>query len=405
MTVRVLIGDVRDRLSELPTASVHCVVTSPPYWGLRDYGVEGQLGMERSAGEHIDAMVHVFREVWRVLRPDGTLWLNYGDCYATSPNGRSAADTKAAGNDDRTFRDKPFSTVGPIYEIQPESRQADRRGRSGNLGNGGGGTNGMALPAGRVVAGGYLKPKDLVGMPWRIAFALQADGWWLRSAMPWVKRNGMPESINDRPASAIEYVFLMTRSERYWYDADAVRQAASPATNARVAQDVAAQAGSSRANGGRKTNGPMKAVMRRPKLAKADSGVRANGSFEAGMSAQVLPDRNFRNSDLFFESLDPAFGLISDADGQPLALDVNPAGFAEAHFATFPPKLIEPLIRAGCPEGGVVLDPFGGAGTTGLVADRLRRDAILIELNPAYAAIAKQRIQRDASLFAKVVTA
>jgi DNA modification methylase len=183
MTVSVLTGDCREVLRTLPDESVHCVVTSPPYWGLRDYGVVGQLGLEPSLAEHVETMRSVFAEVRRVLRADGTLWLNYGDSYATAPNGRSAADTKAAGRDDRTFRDKPFSTVG----------------------------NG-------------LKAKDLCGTPWGVAFALQADGWWLRSDIIWSKPNPMPESITDRPTKAHEYVFLMSKSERYFYDAEAIKE-------------------------------------------------------------------------------------------------------------------------------------------------------------------------------------
>lgn len=415
MSVRILIGDVRDRLRGMEADSVNCVVTSPPYWGLRSYGVEGQLGLEPTPQEHVDTMVDVFREVRRVLRPDGVCWVNYGDSYATGVNGRSAADTKAAGNDDRTFRDKPFSTV---------------------------------------VEG--LKPKDLCMIPFRFAIAMQADGWWLRSILPWIKRNAMPESIADRPATATEYVFMFTKSARYAYNAEAVRVAASANTHARVAQNVAGQAGSTRANGNTRPDRPMKAVVRTPKSVEPGQGIKANHSFMAATSSDVLIDRNFRNTDLFFESVDceqepvpveapkkpdkqrghgrrhqgfnerwdqmeraeqqmngrnlrnsdllfesvdGAHGLITDTDGNPLALDVSPQPFSGAHFATFPPKLIEPLIKAGCPLGGTVLDPFGGAGTTGLVADRLGRNAVLIELNESYTEIAKARLHSDGGMF------
>lgn len=401
--VRILLGDVRTRLAGLPADSVHCIVTSPPYWGLRDYGVAGQLGLEPTPGEHVAAMVDVFRAVRRVMRPDGVCWVNYGDSYAGTVNGRSAADTKALGRDDRTFRDKPFST-----------------------------------------AVGGLKPKDLCMVPFRFALAMQDDGWWLRSVLPWVKRNGMPESIEDRPATAVEYVFMFTRSARYRYDADAVKRVMAPGSIARLEQDVDNQVGSARANGGAKTNGRMKAVgtLQHKYGADTDGAYRRlSGANEAstlierqrarGRSTygrhtlgEALPldqrrergidprheghinhttldtfprgERNFRNGDLFFESIGTdgggPHGLLTDADGAPLALDVAPQPFAEAHFATFPPKLIAPLIKAGCPDGGTVLDPFGGAGTTGLVASGLGRDAILIELNPDYAEIARRRI-------------
>jgi DNA modification methylase len=393
--VSIIVGDALTELRKLESDSVDMICTSPPYWGLRSYNVEGQLGQEHSLGEHLTVMVELFREARRALKPSGTCWINYGDCYASTPNGRSAADTKALSDDDRTFRDKPFSTVGPIYEVQPNSRQAARRGRSGNLGNGG--INGDSVPEGRVVAGGYLKPKDLCMVPQRLFIALQEDGWFVRSILPWVKRNGMPDSITDRPANSIEYVALLTKSKRYFYDAEAVRRTASPNTNARVAQNVAAQAGSLSAHGGAKTNGPMKAVVRNRKSDAVDrrSGVRANQSHEAVSTGAVIHDRNFRNTDLFFDSLEEPWGLISDADGTPLALDVTPQAFRDAHFATFPPALVSPLIRAGCPVEGTVLDPFGGAGTTGLVAGRLQRNAILIELNPAYAEMARNRIAAD----------
>jgi DNA modification methylase len=411
--VTLLVGDVRAKLRELPADHFDCVVTSPPYWGLRDYGtgrweggeadcdhrsptmrdgrnedraklpgssatnsaqlllahrsacgkcgavkVDEQIGLEPTLSEHLAAMVEVFREVRRVLKPIGVCWINYGDCYATSPNGRSAADTKAVGNDDRTFRDKPFSTIQ-----------------------------------------GTLKAKDLCMVPERLFIALQDDGWWVRSKMPWIKRNGMPESITDRPANSLEQVALLTKSERYWYDAEAVRKPASPSTNSRVAQNVAAQAGSDRANGGAKTNGPMEAVVRfkkpgvTPKSAGEETNIRAKESWHASTAGPPLNDRNFRNTDLFFSSIDIPFGLISDADGTPLAIDANPQGFSEAHFATFPTALIEPLIMAGCPVGGEVLDPFGGSGTTALVATTMGRKATIIELNPEYATLARARIE------------
>ena len=222
MTVRILIGDVRDRLRDLDADSIDCVVTSPPYWGLRDYGVAGQLGMEPTLGEHIETLVDVFQEIRRVVKPEAAVWLNYGDCYATSPNGRSAADTKAAGNDDRTFRDKPFSTIGPIYD--PAHQNGDRRGASGNKGA-------VDGSQGRVIAGGYLKPKDLCLIPFRLVIALQEAGWWVRSRCVWGKPNGMPDSSGRwRPSVAHEEIFLLSKSGDLWYDYEAVKMPAEGPT-------------------------------------------------------------------------------------------------------------------------------------------------------------------------------
>jgi DNA modification methylase len=479
--IRLLTGDCRDVLKTLPDESVHCVVTSPPYWGLRDYGtakweggdpncehtgvarrcdapgrndkqstqkgnssdrvslnclhcgarrIDSQIGLEPSFHDYIETMTGVFREVRRVLRRDGTLWLNMGDSYATSVNGRSAADTKLAGNDDRTFRDKPFSTCG----------------------------NG-------------LKPKDLCGIPWRLAFALQDDGWYLRSDIIWSKPNPMPESVTDRPTKAHEYLFLMTKSERYYYDAEAIKEDVAEATanDSRVGTE---------------------------RIADFE---KAAHNFGAGTSASRRSARN-------------AVGSINGRNRRTV-WEVATSPFPEAHFATFPPALVEPCIKAGTSERGccakcgapwvrevergesswesrkavghptsgyhafdgpissrnqvdnnragglgwvapkktlgwspscscsghfeeidgpedwisretgerkklrvyvpnsnspppvpcICLDPFGGAGTTGLVADRLGRNAILIELNPQYAEMAERRLKDDAGLFYNAV--
>lgn len=434
MTVRFLVGDVRDVLRTLDDESIDCCVTSPPYWGLRDYGtasweggdtacdhvvgeirkgvnlaksvvstrgggkkvaeipqllakgtcpkcgaqrLDRQIGLEPTLGEHIDVMVDVMREIRRVLKPAGTLWLNYGDCYATTPNGRSAADTKAAGSDDRTFRDKPFSTVGPIYRHKRLGRGAGRWGGGNNFD-----------PS--------LKPKDLCMVPNRLAIALQEDGWWVRSEIIWAKPNPMPESIKDRPATAHEKIFMLSKAPRYFYDALAVRRPAAEATEARLAQDIDAQAGSTRAHAGAKPNGVMKAVGGRR---RADSFARehkASGG-EHGQKPQHRPDRDdtayLRGEGRSLRNYEPAPVEVWNVATQP---------FTEAHFATFPPELAERCILAGCPVGGVVLDPFGGAGTTGLVADRLQRNAILVELNPEYVDIARRRISRDAPLLTEV---
>jgi DNA modification methylase len=293
-------------LRTLSNESVQCVVTSPPYWGLRDYGVSGQLGMEPTYQEHVAAMVAVFREVRRVLKKDGTLWMNYGDTYASSVNGRSAADTKIAGIDDRTFRDKPFSTVQ-----------------------------------------GVLKPKDLCGIPWRVAFALQEDGWWLRQDIIWHKPNPMPESIRDRCTKAHEYVFLLSKSERYFFDSKAMQEPAIG--GARGSKFHTGKTGEHQLGRAQKERGP------------GNWGV-ANG----------VETRNRRS-----------------------VWTIATKPFKEAHFATFPPELPEICIKAGTRPGDTVLDPFGGAGTTGLVAQRLGRNSILCELNPEYVDIAKRRVVGD----------
>jgi DNA modification methylase len=341
MPIRLITGDCRDVLATLPDGSVHCVVTSPPYWGLRDYGVDGQIGLEASVSEHIAILRDVFREVRRVLRKDGTCWVNYGDAYAGGGGFAPNAPSNVAG-----------------------SKQTTNRGSK----------EGVRTPSG-------LKPKDLIGLPWRLAFALQDDGWWLRSDIIWSKPNPMPESVTDRPTRAHEYVFLLTKSARYWYDAEAIRQPAAEASIARLAQNIEAQEGSHRANGGAKTNGTMKAVGR---VDKQRGHGRRHDGFNDHWDAMSKDEQS---------SMGANARSVWEIATQP---------FSEAHFATFPPALAERCIKAGCPVGGTVLDPFGGAGTTGLVADRLQRNAILIELNPAYAAIAERRMHNDAPLFVKV---
>jgi DNA modification methylase len=319
MTVRILQGDCRDVLKTLPDESVHCVVTSPPYWGLRDYGVEGQLGLEASPQEYVEDLVAVFSEAWRVLRSDGTLWLNLGDSYAAAAGGAQG-------------KNSAFIT-----------REAC--------------VNGTRIKARSSIVGG-LKTKDLAGMPWRVAFALQASGWWLRQDIIWHKPNPMPESIRDRCTKAHEYIFLLAKSERYYYDALAISEEASE-----------------------------------------DSGWAKQRA--AGVDTWKYNDTEERKA-ATGQSVDSStFGTLGRRNKRSV-WSVTTKAYDEAHFATFPPDLIEPCILAGCPEGGTVLDPFGGAGTTGLVADRHHRNAILIELNPEYAAMARKRIQGDSPLFAEV---
>lgn len=355
MAVKIMVGDCIERLRELPDESFDSCITSPPYWGLRDYGVEGQLGLEPTLGEHITAMVGVFDEVRRVLKPEGTLWLNYGDCYATKPNGRSAADTKAAGNDDRTFRDKPFSTVQ-----------------------------------------GLLKPKDLCMAPNRLAIALQDAGWWVRSEIIWGKPNPMPDSSGRyRPSTAHEKIWLLTKSAKSYYDSDAVRMPATESSLIRWAQNVESQNGSARANAGAKTNGPMKSVGG-TKTDKQRGHSRRHQGFNDRWDQMTKAEQ--QENGRLLRNYEPDLSAIIP----PQVWEIATAGFSEAHFATFPPALVAPCIMGGCPVGGSVIDPFGGAGTTALVADRLGRDCTLIELNPEYAELARRRIEGDAGLFAEV---
>lgn len=404
MSVEILIGDVREQLRKLPSDHFDCVVTSPPYWGLRDYGVAGQIGLEPTLGDHLAVMVDVFREVRRVLRQHGTLWLNYGDCYAAAPNGKSAADYKAEGADDRTFRDKPFSTVGAIYQQQGNSAS---RGQKGDVWR----TKATDMPTGRVVAGGYLKPKDLCMIPNRLAIALQDDGWWVRSEIIWHKPNPMPESVYDRPTSAHEKIWLLTKDEDYFYNHEAIREPCTSSTIARLAQNVASQAGSSRANGGTRPERPMKAVGRNSRQNVDRVPNSRKGSKDGGRDAQGLRTAARLGGGAGWRD-DPS--ARSDTRNARNVWSIAPKAFREAHFATFPPALAERCIKAGVPSctckacgsvkdcGGLcqiigrtpgrVLDPFGGAGTVGLVAEQLGLDCTLIELNPEYAEIARRRI-------------
>ena len=328
MSVRIINADCREALRAMPDQSVHCCVTSPPYFGLRDYGHAEQIGLEPTPDEFVAAMVAVFREVRRVLRDDGTLWLNLGDSYASS------------GGVGQPHRD----SAGGIGN-------KGTRGQQGYPSAGGG----FARPN---TIGGALKPKDLIGIPWRVAFALQADGWYLRQDIIWHKPNPMPESVKDRCTKAHEYIFMLSKGPRYYYDADAVKETAVAA--GRV---------------------PGNKVPTTKRDASVESGAEGKGFF-ASQQRPVADTRNRRS-----------------------VWTVSTKPFSGAHFATFPPDLIEPCVLAGCPEGGTVLDPFGGAGTTGLVAARHGRNAILCELNPEYAAMARARIEGDGGMFANVEAA
>ena len=306
-------GDCVGVLREIPSGSVRCCVTSPPYWGLRDYGHDGQIGLEPTPDEYVANMVEVFREVRRVLRDDGTCWVNLGDSYAAGGTGGASAVLTLNGG----------RGVGPSEKIKQ------------------GPTITRSAPPG-------LKPKDLVGIPWRVAFALQADGWYLRSDIIWHKPNPMPESVTDRPTKAHEYIFLLSKSARYFYDADAVAEGAKdwssggPGTGIKETQHYGA------GNGG---NSGLASIAQRYKDGDAPS------------------TRNARS--------------VWTITTQP---------FPGSHFAVMPTKLVKPCILAGSEPGDVVLDPFSGAGTVAYVAREYGRRAVGIELNPDYCEIAAKRL-------------
>lgn len=336
---RVLIGDCIESMRTLQDQSVNTCVTSPPYYGLRDYGMAGQIGLEETPAEFIERLVEVFREVRRVLRNDGTVWVNMGDTYASIAGGYA-----------------PGGSAGKHDMVSQATRGAVLRGTR------------RSPPVG-------LKQKDLMGIPWRLAFALQDDGWYLRQDIIWHKPNPMPESTRDRCTKSHEYLFLLSKSPRYYYDQDAIKEPVALSSITRMAQDLEQQRGSDRVPG--KSNGPMKAVR-----SKRDSFKRDDSKREQPIPGQSLgthrPDRA--------ESTWPL-----DTRNKRSVWTVPTQGFKGAHFATFPPDLIRPCVLAGAPLGGVVLDPFGGAGTTAVVAMQEGRKSILCELNPEYAAMAERR--------------
>jgi len=298
-----MIGDCLTSLATLPERSVNCCVTSPPYYGLRDYGVDGQIGLEDSPDAYVARLVEVFREVRRALTDDGTLWLNIGDSYAAAAGAQVQGTKQTKGSQAGAWNGK---TRKP--------------------------------PTG-------LKSKDLIGIPWLLAFALRADGWYLRQDIIWNKPNPMPESVTDRCTKAHEYLFLLSKSERYFYDHVSIKEPA-----------ISKSASSEPTRG--QAYGAKMGVRRVGKGMNRDGGFSHDGM------------RNRRS-----------------------VWTVTPKPYKGDHFAVYPPELIEPCILAGCPEGGTVLDPFGGSGTTGGVALRHGRNAVLCELNADYAALMPSRIE------------
>jgi DNA modification methylase len=356
VSVTVIEGDCIATLRTLPAASHQCCVTSPPYYGLRDYGHAGQIGLEPTPEEYIERMVEVFREVRRVLRDDGTLWLNIGDSYAGSWGAQSRGGAPSASS---TLAGNGHVGGGPkikgLSAVQVEA--APKRTRTGSVAHLDG-----------------VKPKDLLMIPAMLALALRADGWWLRKDIIWHKPNPMPESITDRPTSAHEHVFLLAKSERYFYDAEAIKEDA--ATD--EWPGIGPQHESARDRG--EEYKPMRQSVPRGGFNGKTNAMPGREAFRA-----VVARRNSRD--------------VWTIATQPFSAASIP-GWDEDHdhYAVMPPALAERCIKAGTRPGDVVIDPFGGAGTTGLVADRLGRGATLLELNPKNVRLARARIMADAPL-------
>ncbi len=338
-------GDALEMLRTLEAESVQCCVTSPPYWGLRDYGVPGQLGLEGTPEEYVARMVEVFAEVRRVLADGGTLWLNLGDTYA---------GTRGFGppSQDSTLRGNGHVGGGPKLRSLTVSRRRDD----------------APCPRSDVTIAG-LKPKDLVGIPWRVAFALQADGWYLRSDIIWAKPNPMPESVIDRPTKAHEYLFLLAKSERYHYNSEAIREP-------RVCKDEAPVAGWAAGAG------DHSAVVH----------ARDKGNARTFRGGQYTGANKYQNSHATARDSHGNAPPSRPGRNKRTVWTISTEPFLEAHFATFPKALVEPCILAGSQPGDLVLDPFAGSGTVGVVALRYGRRFVGIELNSAYVEMAKRRI-------------
>ncbi len=340
---KILLGDCLEILKSISDNSIDCCVTSPPYYGLRDYGHSYQIGLEETPELYVQKLVEVFREVKRALKPEGTLWLNLGDSYAGSGKGTGG---------DYELSKKQHSNKGSNYQKDSKIKIKFNDG---------------------------CKPKDLIGIPWMVAFALRADGWWLRQDIIWHKPNPMPESVTDRCTKSHEYIFLMSKSAKYYYDAEAIKTDISDTTIKRLMQDTRWQNGSDRVPG--KINGNMKAV----------------GELRKGYNHRGTGDKKLASHSGNYAEDGSIIG--EGMANKKSVWTVTTKPFKEAHFATFPQDLIVDCIKAGCPENGIVLDPFIGAGTTGLVANKLNRNYLGIELNPKYIRIAEKRIFNEIGLF------
>lgn len=317
--MNIFTGDALEVLQNLPSGCCRTCVTSPPYFGLRNYETHGQIGLENTPDEYVDRLVNVFREVHRVLKDDGTLWLNVGDSYATRSGSQPPTNTR--------------NSCGHTKKKVPK---------------------------------GY-KCKDLLGIPWQIAFALRADGWYLRQDIIWHKPNCMPESVRDRCTKSHEYIFLLSKMPNYYYDSESISEPISESSTKRYMQNIESQNGSNRQPG--KTNGNMKDALPRFGGIKYGGCMREEARTKSGNLYIPTLRRNKRD-----------------------VWSVSTAHFKGAHFATFPEELVRPCILAGSEPGDIVLDPFAGSGTTGVVAVQEGRDFIGIDLNPEYVKMAETRI-------------
>jgi len=357
---KIICGNCLDVMKTFPDESIHCCITSPPYWGLRNYNCDGQLGLEKTPEEYVKKMVEVFGEVKRVLRKDGTLWLNLGSNYA----GSGGAHKEHHANPGLS---KSFERDGVSHDTSP-SRNVK------------------------------FKSKDLVPIPWMVAMALQADGWWLRQDIIWSKPNPMPESVTDRCTKSHEYIFLLSKSVKYYYDNESIREPAGIRGNANSFR------------GGAYCDGNKDNALLGKRTVSGNTKIKIPAGWDTGKGSHGSFHREGRGNPAY------SFARKTATQGKPGSQDqhrenrediqyietrnkrsvwtVATYPFKKAHFATFPPKLIEPCILAGCPKDGIVIDPFMGAGTVGFVAKENNRNYIGIELNPDYIKIANQRISQ-----------
>lgn len=332
---KVYLGDALHIVRNLPNKIVDCVVTSPPYYGLRDYGAEGQIGLENTPEEYIQNLVDLFREVRRVLKDEGTLWVNIGDTYATgtSASRRQSTNPGVGANNEKAQNSVPR----------------------------------VGTPLG-------CKTKDLIGIPWMLAFALRADGWYLRQDIIWHKPNPMPESVTDRCTKSHEYVFLLSKSQKYYFDYEAIQEEAVTQIDPRIGSRIEYDG-----------------------MRKGQDGT-GNRAFVSLKTKPRMGGNKYGDSDEKYYATKSGKEWEPQTDGEMVVRNkrdvwtVNVKPNKEAHFATYPEKLIIPCILAGCPEGGVVLDPFMGSGTTGIVARKLNRKFVGCELNLEYQKMAERRI-------------